>query len=71
VDLLQVCRQQPGDAAPVTGDDGLARPVPTCLDPFPAADPDAIYRAGARREDPSIENSVAVPLDKRRMSCIE
>src|SRR5260370_29692051 len=66
VALLQACRQQPGDAPPIAGDDRRARPVPPRLDPLAAADPDAIDRAGARREDPSVEKSGAAAPQKPR-----
>src|SRR5262245_57355374 len=48
-----------------------SRAVPPRLDPLPAADPDAIDRAGARREDPGIENSVATPLQERWIGRVE
>jgi hypothetical protein len=58
------CRQQPGEAPPVAGDDAFARLVTPRLDPLAAADPDAIYRGGACGEDPGIEKPVAAPLQK-------
>ena len=69
-DILH-CRQQPGEAPPVAGHDVFARPVTPRLDPLPAADPDAIYRAGAGGEDPGIEKPVAAPLQQRGIGGIE